>query len=960
MTSVDEVIRIKNELPFFIKDVSARLLKICKNRDLMKGHEGDSSSLNIEYVEKRLLNAVRNYNSVIPLLRPLALGNTLNNRIQFDFLQNYFSELGSNTKIALLDGTPWGKVQNKKDESISHNLVKEIANELIEQVDLHGESNNHKKEVLKAFYSYVHYNLNFANLSCKKIPFVVVANDHNPLLIGFSMAAKDKGIDRLYLQHASVTELFPSLDFEVSVLGNLKSSEIYKSPPTYRNGSNKVLIIPRHPFDSSENVDFRDELYEVNNNKKIKICFYLTAFSIEKNLFEAVEKILSNPFVDGFYIKPHPNQSYNQEISNFLNKHSDFVVSKTLSIPHVAIVGSSSTCIQLRAAGIRVYQGFFLDKIPRDYYGFVKDGFCDEVDLQQLDSRFWDSWDIKNKATSKKLYVTGKDNKIVKKSIQVLSDFLLKKLSPFEKYKKNENTINEFSEFDKYLENLTCTIRANFRKKEFESYFSIINGCELDDLKDPIVRIKFMDFLHKCRVAEIYSLMRMAGQSEDCLELRIYFKYLHAFWVNSILPDEEVSLDILALKDKKNSVVKKHSTSSVFRYILEFKDSIFVNKCIDFNYLNDNKILTIANVDKFILASLDVKQVDPDLIDFYNKKYTDFDKEKLLWKLLWENTDGSLLENYSKYYFSRELNFSHLSEIERLASFLMGNVSSRLMEFYQKINKNIVLNDVFDYLMMRVNGGLRDGFFEKIEYLLINKTSFSFIRLSDGEGYVFDGFSFNLNDSINRELHWWGTEINEVLRAKIKYELSDAVKNADALGIPSVFRMWRDLSPKVECLDTSLQMRGMLSVLQGVNSLFENKSLKCQFVLEEKSNQFLFSDVSKIKKLINLAERVVIISSVKEAVFADIFKTSKIRCINIPTHARTKGSEGYSSSKKPLPFVYEDVKRELLNIVRPGYLVLVSAGVIGKIFIDISKKQGAVALDIGECADGYLRSVNFG
>ncbi|WP_417282742.1 hypothetical protein, partial [Comamonas sp.] len=93
MTSVDEVIRIKNELPFFIKDVSARLLKICKNRDLMKGHEGDSSSLNIEYVEKRLLNAVRNYNSVIPLLRPLALGNTLNNRIQFDFLQNYFSEL---------------------------------------------------------------------------------------------------------------------------------------------------------------------------------------------------------------------------------------------------------------------------------------------------------------------------------------------------------------------------------------------------------------------------------------------------------------------------------------------------------------------------------------------------------------------------------------------------------------------------------------------------------------------------------------------------------------------------------------------------------------------------------------------------------------------------------------------------------------------------------------------------
>lgn len=958
MISISELTRIKKELPFFIKNVSVRLSKICRNKDLVMNREGGNNSLSTGYIEKRLRNSIANYNSLIPLLRPLALGNTKNNHIQFDFLQDLCNGLGLSTKIAILNGSPWGKIQSKIDEGISASLIEEIVKDLIAHVNIHGESNSHKEEVLKAFYSYVHFNLNFAHLVCEKIPFVIVANDHNPMLIGFSMAAKDKGIDRLYIQHASVTEFFPDLDFEVSVLGNFKSAEIYRRTPVFGKGNNKVLIVPRHPFNSSKNIDFRDDPY-VDSTKKVIICLYLTALSIEENLFEAVKKISRNPFVSGFYIKPHPNKSYNEEISNFLEKYSEFLIDDSLGMPHVAIVGGSSTCIQLRASGVRVYQGFFLDKIPRDYYGFVKDGFCDEVDLQRLDSKFWDSWDVKAKEISKKLYVTEKDNKVVKKSIKVLGDFLLEKLSSLEKYKNNDVVIN-FSGFDEYLKNLESAVLANYKKKEFENYLSIIKGCDLGDLRDPIARIKFVDFLHKCRVAGVYDLMKMAGQNENCFELKSYFKYLHAFWVNAIVPDEEVLSDISLLKDQENSSVRKYSASSIFRYILEFKSSVFINKNVDFNFLIKNKILTVANADKLILASLCENDINSDLIDFYNKKYTDFDKEKLLWKLLWENSDRLLIEKYSKYYFSRRIDPSHLFEVERLASFLKKDVSSQLSHFYQEVNENIISNNIQNYLMMRVNDELRDKFFEKVAEFIVNKNSFSFIRLSDGEGYIFDGFYFDGNDSTNRELHWWGTGLSAALRSTIKEELSYAVKNADALGIPSIFRMWRDLSPKVERLDTSIQMRGMLSVLQGVNSLFESKSLRCQFALEEKSNQFLFSDVSKIRELINLAEGVVIISSVNKAVFSDIFKSNTIHCINIPTHARTKGSEGYSSSNKPLPFVYEDVKRELLNIVRPGYLVLVSAGVIGKIFIDISKRQGAVALDIGECADGYLRSANIG
>ena len=56
---------------------------------------------------------------------------------------------------------------------------------------------------------------------------------------------------------------------------------------------------------------------------------------------------------------------------------------------HVAIVANSSVVIELLDVGIKVYQCFSLDDIPKDYYGFVDQGISCEVFIAELPNIFW-------------------------------------------------------------------------------------------------------------------------------------------------------------------------------------------------------------------------------------------------------------------------------------------------------------------------------------------------------------------------------------------------------------------------------------------------------------------------------------------------------------------------------------------------------------------------------------------
>ena len=62
----------------------------------------------------------------------------------------------------------------------------------------------------------------------------------------------------------------------------------------------------------------------------------------------------------------------------------------------------------------------------------------------------------------------------------------------------------------------------------------------------------------------------------------------------------------------------------------------------------------------------------------------------------------------------------------------------------------------------------------------------------------------------------------------------------------------------------------------------------------------------------------------------------------------------YANSSQSLPKVYGQIREEIAASIVPGDLVLVAAGIIGKIFLGDAKLAGGVALDIGTCLDAWV------
>jgi hypothetical protein len=59
------------------------------------------------------------------------------------------------------------------------------------------------------------------------------------------------------------------------------------------------------------------------------------------------------------------------------------------------------------------------------------------------------------------------------------------------------------------------------------------------------------------------------------------------------------------------------------------------------------------------------------------------------------------------------------------------------------------------------------------------------------------------------------------------------------------------------------------------------------------------------------------------------------------------------SEDKPLWLSYPDVIGRVREVSAPGHLVLVGAGILGKVFVHEARQRGAVALDIGSMPDYF-------
>ena len=220
----------------------------------------------------------------------------------------------------------------------------------------------------------------------KNINKVVFANDHNVENRLFKISCENQKIKTIYLQHASVTNLFPKLDFDQSFLFGKVDLMKYVDIGTIKG---EVVLAGSPKF---------DELYQ----HRRKANFEKThTFGIALNLIDEVEKIellIATVLMNTSYnivIRMHPGD---RRIFSFNSKRVK--LHNANEIPLIDFFGeidfliSGESSIHLESLYLKI-PSFFVEltsKPTKDYYQILKSGlvkyFKIELSTDELFQKF--------------------------------------------------------------------------------------------------------------------------------------------------------------------------------------------------------------------------------------------------------------------------------------------------------------------------------------------------------------------------------------------------------------------------------------------------------------------------------------------------------------------------------------------------------------------------------------------
>ncbi|MBF9253781.1 hypothetical protein I2I11_10790 [Pontibacter sp. 172403-2] len=218
------------------------------------------------------------------------------------------------------------------------------------------------------------YEVYLRKLQKYKPAAIVFANDHNADARAMLLAAKTLGIKTAYIQHASVSPIFPPLSFDLSLLEGQDTLDKYKlcGPIT-----GKVELVGMPKADAF--VPFR------NHNSSIQTIGLGCNLMDDLAAIEQLLRELASSFPDLYFIlRPHPRDkrdfTFLQNISSRISFSTgvDEPVFEYLKRLDVQISGNSG--IHLEAVLLNVwsiYYNFNPQEKLHDYYGFVEQGLVD-------------------------------------------------------------------------------------------------------------------------------------------------------------------------------------------------------------------------------------------------------------------------------------------------------------------------------------------------------------------------------------------------------------------------------------------------------------------------------------------------------------------------------------------------------------------------------------------------------
>jgi hypothetical protein len=232
-----------------------------------------------------------------------------------------------------------------------------------------------------------------------------------------------------------------------------------------------------------------------------------------------------------------------------------------------------------------------------------------------------------------------------------------------------------------------------------------------------------------------------------------------------------------------------------------------------------------------------------------------------------------------------------------------------------------------------------------IEERVAQEKPLSLLRLGDGEAYAYrpgaiEGFAPSVfeEDNASFELNWWNARPTARVRDDLTDRIRQAVKRCDILGFPSVYRIIRDLPPPNRRYGKNRNQRAFMRLL---GALGQSIPVDSKVFTEERCHRIRGAiDSAFLLELAGMARSVVLVTSWPE--LSSKFPPGlKIETISVPSEQAT-----------PKLFeVYPEIVDRVRAVSKPGKVVLVGSGIIGKILVDEARMSGAVALDVGSLMD---------
>jgi len=239
----------------------------------------------------------------------------------------------------------------------------------------------HKKSTSR-FFDLLYDAIGFYEVYLRKLRFykplaIVFANDHNADARAMLLAAKTLGVKTIYIQHASVSPIFPPLAFDLNLLEGQDALAKYKACGPIQ-GQVQLIGMPK-----------ADTYIPQRNRSK-----YIKTVGIGCNLLDdpqEVEQLLRKLSVAlpeiTFILRPHPRDT--RDLAAFVTIAGNIKLSDSHTEPvfdylqQLDVQVSGTSGIHLEAVLLNVWSIFYNFKAKqqlKDYYGFVEHGLVDVVD----------------------------------------------------------------------------------------------------------------------------------------------------------------------------------------------------------------------------------------------------------------------------------------------------------------------------------------------------------------------------------------------------------------------------------------------------------------------------------------------------------------------------------------------------------------------------------------------------